>query len=135
MVFSRSTLMVGTVVLFASGGCDILESDADYREFKITADSIQVPVFISASEPLPVRVFAQLGSDCRTFSHFQAEKSESQVALVAWGRQDIRKDINCPDMIVMMDETYMVPPPYQSPFQVEYDQPDGEPLGASVVIQ
>jgi len=133
--FSRIFPTMGIFAVLAVGACGILDSDPEYREYKILADSIQVPASATASESLPIRVFAELGNGCHSFSHFQAEKTESRVDLVAWGRQDIRKGIACDDILVMMDETHIISPPYQNPFQVAYDQPDGATLSATVAIQ
>lgn len=127
-----SGLLFSTLVL--SGGCRNLFSPD--QSVILGVSKLSAPSTVAATSPLDVVVTVNLGG-CLSFDRIEVQRFASDGSITVWGKDSSlgRKDVMCPQNIILEDHSYRFDPPFAGAFTVTVNRGRLPPLQATVQVQ
>ncbi|MEA1897890.1 MAG: hypothetical protein U9N53_09540 [Bacteroidota bacterium] len=125
-------LILGIILIISFSNCN----KETVTKFLIEVDSIVMADTILLSETLNVALYGTIGNTgCYEFSNLEFEQIDTTIIMEVWGKKTESKDLDCPEMLVMLDGavveiTFINPGTYV----IEVKLPDNRKLSEPVVV-
>jgi hypothetical protein len=109
--------------------CGIIEST---ETFTVRVDSIELPRSVNGTEGFMVRFSGTIGPDgCSRVAEVVTQRTPDLLEVAFWGERHSGGE--CLQMPATLQHEEEVSPPYDLPFTVRVQQPDGSMLERTVV--
>ncbi len=125
-------LILGIILTFSFSNCN----KETVTKFLIEVDSIVMPDTIYLPELLIVELYGTIGNTgCYEFSKLEFAQSDTTITMEVWGKKTESKNLDCPDMLVLLDGMH-VQIDFNNPgtYVIEVKLPDNRKLSEAVAV-
>jgi hypothetical protein len=113
-----------------------LITGADEDVYRIRVDSISAPAKVGSLDTLRIVLHGVVGPDgCYRFDRIESRRLVDGVELAVWGVHDTSRDVGCTLMVVPLNESHEILPPFPLPFTLFVRQPDGSRMERPIPIE
>ena len=125
-------LILGIVSMISFSNCN----KETVTKFLIEVDSIVMADTIVMPDPLIIELYGTIGNTgCYEFSNLEIDQNDTTIILEVWGKKTESKDLDCPDMLVLLDgATVEINFSTPASYVIEVKLPDNRKLSEPVVV-
>lgn len=125
-------LILGIISIISFSNCN----KETVTKFLIEVDSIVMPDTIVMPDHLIIELYGTIGNNsCYEFSNLEIEQNDTTITMEVWGKKTESKDLDCPEMLVLLDgATVQIDFINSGTYVIEVKLPDNRKLSKPVVV-